>query len=294
MSGRDPFSTYRARLEALGFHPSRQLGQNFLLQPELHRAIADAGRIDAGDVVLEIGAGLGFLTRELAERARQVIAVEIDDRLVTILNEERPRWPHGERVQLLHADVLQRGRLAPVVGAALAAAGAPWRVVANLPYAVTGPVLVALCVEVDPLPAGGSILIQAEAAERFTAAPATATWGSLSALVQACFTLRVARKVGAEVFRPRPNVDSAILELTRRPAGGLTSAPAAERRRFAAFVRALFSGRRKKARHSIDAALQAAGLAAASPVEHPLLASRPAELRVDDLLELWQSVRQQS
>lgn len=292
MTARDPFSTYRERLEALGFRPSRQLGQNFLLQPELHRAIIDAAGLLPDEAALEIGAGLGFLTRELAPRARQVVAVEIDARLLQILQEDRPIWTCGERVQFVATDVLRRGHLAPEVHTALAAVGAPWRLVANLPYSVTGPVLAALCTEVDPLPVGGAVLVQAEAAARFAAAPGSAEWGSLSALVQACFTVKVERKVGSEVFRPRPNVDSAILALRRRQQGGLLDEPAKQRQGFAVFVRTLFTGRRKKARHTVAAAASAAGLPERA-LDHPLLAERPADLDVDALLALWRAVSMQ-
>ncbi|MBI5853279.1 MAG: hypothetical protein HZB39_19905, partial [Planctomycetes bacterium] len=90
---RDPFAAYRARLDALGFKPSRRLGQNFLLEPSLHRVIADAAGLLEGDVALEIGAGLGFLTRELAARAAHVVTVEVDPRLARILRED---FPAGE------------------------------------------------------------------------------------------------------------------------------------------------------------------------------------------------------
>ena len=105
--GRSPFGRYRDLLRARGFRPSRRLGQNFLLDPSLHRALADAAAVEAGDLVLEIGAGLGFLTRELARRRARVVAVEVDPRLHGILAEELPAFPDaGRGVRLCLGDAL--------------------------------------------------------------------------------------------------------------------------------------------------------------------------------------------
>ncbi len=296
MTERDPFSLYRERLAAVGFRPSRRLGQNFLLQPELHRLIADAAEVTRDDIVLEIGAGLGFLTRELAPRAHRVIAVEIDHRLFELLAEELPRLPDGDRVHLVRSDILGGGgRLATAVCDALAQAGAEraLRVVANLPYAITGPVLATLCTG-QTLPASMAILIQREVAERLACKPGAAAWGGLSGVLQACYRVRVVRQVGREVFRPRPNVDSAVVALTRR-ADGLATHDTAARTSFAAFVRALFGARRKKIRHRIEAATLAAGLpTAASAVSTAVLDARPGELDVTALIELWQSLAARS
>jgi len=293
MSPRDPFAAWRERLDALGFRPRRQLGQNFLLQPELHRVIADAGEIGPDDVVLEIGAGLGFLTSEVARRAARVVAVEIDPRLFALLEEHRAQFDPDGRVRLVRGDALERGALAPGVRAALAEAdgGRALRVVANLPYAITGPTFAALCTG-DPLPAGIAVLVQKEAAERLAAEPNTPEWGSLSALVQACYRVRIVRRVGREVFRPRPNVDSAVIAARRR-ADGMAVEPASERASFAAFLRALFSARRKKLRHRWEAAAAAAG-GAGAPDDPAVLEVRPGELSADRLVALWRQARRTS
>jgi 16S rRNA (adenine1518-N6/adenine1519-N6)-dimethyltransferase len=285
---RDSFAAYRARLAAMGFRPSKALGQNFLLQPELHRLIADAAGLTEHDVVLEIGAGLGFLTGELAARAHRVIAVEIDDRLCRILAQEQEKWRGGERVRLVHTDVLgTAGRLAPAVLEALAAANRrPLRVVANVPYAITGPLLAALCTG-PTLALTMALLIPRDVADRLAAQPGQPAWGSLSVLVQACYRLRIVRTVGREVFRPRPNIDSAIVALTKLETG-LALASGSDRASFAAFVRALFGGRRKKARHSFLAAARAAGVKTPPAAAHALLEQRPAALGVADLIALWQ------
>lgn len=301
MSARDPFATYRTRMEALGFQPSRRLGQNFLLAPELHRLIADTGQVGPGDIALEVGAGLGFLTRELAARAAVVVAVEIDPRLCQLLREDLSRVPHGEKVVLVPGDVLAaKSALAPAVADAIAQArashpGAALRVVANLPYAITGPALAALICDLEPMPATMAILIQAEVGERLCAEPGTAAYGSLSVLVQARYRPRQVRRVGSEVFRPRPNVDSVIVALEPGPASGPDARAPGERRGFANFVRALFSGRRKKVRHTFPLACAAAGLSAASgaargeagPAPAPWSEMRPAEMSAAAFAELW-------
>lgn len=305
MSERDPFATYRTRMEAVGFQPSRRLGQNFLLAPELHRLIADTGQVGPADIALEIGAGLGFLTRELAARAAVVVAVEIDPRLCQLLREDLSRLSHGEKVVLVPGDVLAaKSALSPAVRDAIAEArashpGAALRVVANLPYAVTGPVLAALICDLEPMPATMAILIQAEVGERLCAAPGTAAYGSLSVLVQARYRPRQVRRVGSEVFRPRPNVDSVIVSLEAGPASERDARAPDERRAFANFVRALFSGRRKKVRHTFPLACAAAGISAgpgatrsdAGPAPEPWSEMRPAEMSAAAFAELWVATR---
>lgn len=290
MTDRDPFASYRERLAALGFAPRRRLGQNFLLQPELHRVIAETAQVGAADLALEIGAGLGFLTRELARRASHVVAVEVDPRLCTILREDLASLPERDRVELVEADALGPGTtLAPSVLRALDRhLDPPLKVAANLPYVVAGPLLAALCTT-SRLPAAMALLLQRELAERLAAEPATPEYGSLSVLVQASYRVRVVRRVGPDVFRPRPLVESAVVELAGRGPPG-PGWGAAERVSFGAFVRALFSARRKKARHGLEAAVRAAG--GALPATVPFwvqghLDRRPGELEVAVLLDLW-------
>lgn len=295
MTDRDPFAAYRERLALLGFRPSRRLGQNFLLEPELHRVMADAAAVGADDVVLEIGAGLGFLTRELAGRARRVVAVEIDHRLCEVLREDLVAMPGGDRVELVQADVLGRhGELGDAVLQVIAAAGAQLKVVANLPYAVTGPVLATLCTA-PALPARMAVLVQLEVATRLCAAPRTSEYGSLTALVQACFAVRLARRVGREVFRPRPNVDSGIVEMVRARDCLAAAWSCAERRSFAAFVRGLFSARRKMVRHGLARAAAAAGIPPPDPGAwsglEAALSARPGDLDPPMLAALWRAAQ---
>ncbi|MGE0144092.1 MAG: 16S rRNA (adenine(1518)-N(6)/adenine(1519)-N(6))-dimethyltransferase RsmA [Planctomycetota bacterium] len=255
MSGadRDSFAEYRDRLEAMGFRPKRRFGQNFLLDPSLHAVIASAANIGGEDRAIEIGGGLGFLTRELAVRAAEVLVAEIDPLLARVLRED---FADRRNVQVVEGDALgSDDRLGPSLEVALEEAERRCSrrtvVAANLPYATSGPLLAALAVRrASPPIAGMGLLVQLEFARRLVAAPRSEDYGGLTVLAQAYFEVRLLRTVGREVFRPRPNVDSAIVELRSRPIGG--SAAAAHRPEFARFVRQLFTGRRKVLRHALD------------------------------------------
>lgn len=289
MAERDAFSVFRARLDALGFHPSSALGQNFLLDPSLHRWIAERAAPGAADTVVEIGVGLGFLTRELAARAGRVVAVEIDGRLFALARADLADLGNLEWV---HGDALAGpGRsLHPAIAAAApAAAGGELLVVANLPYAVSGPLLAEL-MALPHLPKRCVLLVQKELAQRVAAPCGAADYGGLSASVQALFTARSLRDVPPQVFRPRPKVTSAILELSRRDDAPLVGASAVDRRGFAAFVRQLFQQRRKALRTTLPAAAAAVGCAPpALPAE--VLAARAEAIAPDTLVQWWQRMQ---
>ncbi len=290
---RESFAAYRARLDAVGFRPSKRFGQNFLLEPTLHRAVADAAGLACGDVALEIGAGLGFLTRTLASRAVHVVAVEIDARLARILREDL--GAPDSRIELIECDALAKDdRLALPVEAALVRAreaypGARLVVASNLPYAVAGPLLVALAVRgaADAV-AGIGALVQLELAERFAARPGTSEYGSLPALLQALYQVRIDRRVGREVFRPRPNVDSAIVSFRARVdrAPSLAGGPA--RAAFARFVRELFAARRKTLRHALDRL--APGWATHGAVATGFGSRRAEQLDPNELVALFETL----
>ena len=290
MSGeRDPFAHYLARMEALGFRPSSVLGQNFLLDPTLHRWLAERAAPTAASTVLEIGVGLGFLTRELAARAGRVVAVEIDDRLLQIAQQE---LADCRNVQWVAGDALggPGGSLLPAIPAALAAAGAgELLVVANLPYSVSGPLLAEL-MALDPLPARAVLLVQKEMAQRVAAPCGHDDYGGLSALVQAAFTARSLRDVSPQVFRPRPKVTSSVLLLERRASGGVTDSDGAGRREFARFVRQLFQQRRKVLRTTLPRAAEAIG-ALPPELSAERLAGRAEQVDPDTLVAWWRGCR---
>jgi 16S rRNA (adenine1518-N6/adenine1519-N6)-dimethyltransferase len=288
--GRAAFARYRDLMAAHGFRPSRRFGQNFLLEPALHRAIADAVEVGPEDLVVEVGPGLGFLTRELARRAGRVVAVEIDPRLARILEGEIRTMPGGDRVELLVRDVLGKGSvIAPEVEAAVTRAreAVPGRllVVANLPYAVTGPFLAALVQAGFGAADAMSLLVQWEFAERVAAGEGEAAHGGPSALLQAGYEVDVVRRVGREVFRPRPQVDSAIVRLRARTGTPFQAWSPEERSRFARFVRAVFAARRKTLRHGLERAEKELGVR--FEVDAGLARRRAEELGADALVELF-------
>lgn len=285
MAERDAFSAFRARMDAVGFRPSSALGQNFLLDPSLHRLIADLAAPTAADTVVEIGVGLGFLTRELAPRAARVVAVEIDARLFALAQEDLAALPN---IVWVHGDALGgEGRsLHPAIaGASPATAGGDVLVVANLPYSVSGPLLAELAL-LPRLPARCVLLVQKELALRVAAPCGNADYGSLGALVQTVFTAQCVRDVPPQVFRPRPRVTSAILVLAARADGALAAADAAARRTFAVFVRQLFQQRRKVLRTTLPAAAAAIGR---TPPALPdaELAQRAEAIDPDTLVKWW-------
>jgi 16S rRNA (adenine1518-N6/adenine1519-N6)-dimethyltransferase len=266
---RGPFSEYRALLEAVGFHPSRRLGQNFLLDENVVQAIVREAGVTAGELVLEIGAGIGFLTRALLDAGARVVAVEIDRRLHGIVAEELGAHPS---LTLVRADVLAgKHQLAPEVACELPQGG-EWRVVSNLPYQVSGPVLAVLEALPNP-PCSMTVLVQREVAERIVAAAGSEAWGALSARLQAAYGARILRHVPPQLFWPRPKVDSSVVHLEVR-----RDAPTrAERAALGSLLRSLFPRRRQVLRRVVgdlagdrqlaEAALLAAGLDPALRVE---------------------------
>jgi 16S rRNA (adenine1518-N6/adenine1519-N6)-dimethyltransferase len=288
-AARDPFARYRERLRALGFRPSSARGQNFLLDPSLHRAIADAAAPCGRDLVLEVGVGLGFLTRELGARAGAVLGVEIDSRLLAVAAQELAALPN---VRLLHADALGGpGRslhpdLVRALAAALPRAGA-FLVVANLPYSVSGPLLCEL-VGLDRPPDRMVVLVQRELGDRIAAPVGARQASGLAALVQSAYAVRRLRAVAPEVFRPRPKVASVLLQLERLEHAALPAGD--ERRRFARFVRAVFQQRRKLLRTTLPAAAAACGHRLEGDPEPDWGRRRAEELDLPALVALFRRV----
>jgi len=287
VTGRDPFAAFRARMDGLGFRPSSVLGQNFLLDPSLHRWLAAAAGAGQGDTLVEIGAGLGFLTRELAAVAGAVFAVEIDARLLQLAQADLAGQAN---ITWLHADALGgRGRtLHPELAAAMAAElrpGGRLLVVANLPYSVSGPLLAELAAA-PRLPARCVLLVQKEMAQRVAARCGSPDYGGLSAGLQALFEARSLRDVPPQVFRPRPKVTSAVLELTARTDGPLVGASAGDRASFLQFVRHVFMQRRKTLRTTLLPAVAAIG-GRMPPLDAAALAQRAEQVPPDTLVDWW-------
>lgn len=283
---RAPFRDYRERLAALGFRPSSARGQNFLLDATLHRWIAEQAGPGSADTVVEVGVGLGFLTRELAARAARVVAVEIDPRLLAVARADLAdcgniEWVEGDALGGPGATLL------PAIGAAGRAAGGRLLVVANLPYSVSGPVLAELA-QLDSLADRIVVLVQRELARRLAAAPGTPDYAGLGVLLQSVYHVRSLRDVSPQVFRPRPKVWSTIVALDLRADRPEALRDGAARRTYARFVRALFAQRRKVLRTTYPAAAAAVGAAPAAPPAE-LAALRAEALSPAAVLALWQS-----
>ena len=203
-------SVTRAILERHGFTFKKSFGQNFLTDTNILQKIVDTAEIDKKVNVIEIGPGIGALTEFLAESAAEVMAFEIDDRLVPILADTLRDF---DNVTVVNQDILKVD-LAQYI-AEFKNPGLPIKVVANLPYYITTPILMHLIESGIPF-SEFVVMMQREVADRISAQPNTKAYGSLSIAVQYYMTAKVAFIVPRTVFVPAPNVDSAILKMVRR------------------------------------------------------------------------------
>jgi 16S rRNA (adenine1518-N6/adenine1519-N6)-dimethyltransferase len=227
-----------ALLSSHGLTPSRALGQNFVVDPNTVRRVARLAAVGPGDLVLEIGAGLGSLTLALAETGAQVEALEVDRYLLEPLR--RIVEPHGVRVH--HADALSAD-YESILGGRVAV------VVANLPYNVATPVVLHL-LEGVPLVRRMLVMVQRETAERLAAVAGDDAYGAVSLRVQYFADARVVGRVPATVFLPRPRVESALVEVVRRESVRVDPDLVSEAALFDV-VRTAFAHRRKMLRRSL-------------------------------------------
>ena len=203
-------SVTRAILDRHGFTFKKSFGQNFLTDTNILQKIVDTAEIDKKVNVIEIGPGIGALTEFLAESAAEVMAFEIDDRLVPILADTLRDF---DNVTVVNQDILKVD-LAQYI-AEFKNPDLPIKVVANLPYYITTPILMHLIESGIPF-SEFVVMMQREVADRISAQPNTKSYGSLSIAVQYYMTAKVAFIVPRTVFVPAPNVDSAILKMVRR------------------------------------------------------------------------------
>lgn len=242
----------RQLLQDFDIRPSRALGQNFVADPNTVRRIAAIAEVGPGHKVVEIGAGLGSLTLALAETGAEVLAVEVDRRLMTVLRAQVE--PFG--VTVVHGDALTLD-LSGLLGAG------PWSLVANLPYNVAVP-LVAGVLENVAVVRELLVMVQREVGERLAAGPGQRTYGAVSVKVAYHAEARVVSKVPASVFVPRPRVESVLVRILRRPQVAVDPDVVSAERLFTV-VRAGFAQRRKMLRRALvgvvaDAAFAAAGI----------------------------------
>ena len=205
------YSVTKAVLERHGFTFKKSFGQNFLTDTNILQKIVDTAEIDDQINVIEIGPGIGALTEFLAERAAEVMAFEIDHRLVPILVDTLRDF---DNVTVVNEDILKVDLAQHIQN--FKNPDLPIKVVANLPYYITTPILMHLIESGIPF-SEFVVMMQKEVADRISAQPNTKAYGSLSIAVQYYMTAKVAFIVPRTVFVPAPNVDSAILKMVRRP-----------------------------------------------------------------------------
>ncbi|RBP87278.1 16S rRNA (adenine1518-N6/adenine1519-N6)-dimethyltransferase [Cytobacillus firmus] len=200
----------RAILDKYGFSFKKSLGQNFLIDTNILRRIVDHADLSEESGAIEIGPGIGALTEQLARRSKKVLAFEIDQRLLPILEETLSPYPH---VSIINEDVLKADVKTAIEQEFEGVDDI--MVVANLPYYVTTPIIMKLLE--DKLPIRGIVcMLQKEVADRISARPGTKEYGSLSIAVQYYTEAETAMIVPKTVFVPQPNVDSAVIKLTKR------------------------------------------------------------------------------
>jgi 16S rRNA (adenine1518-N6/adenine1519-N6)-dimethyltransferase len=221
----EPRQASLRRLRAFGIRPNRELGQNFLIDDNILRVIGAAAELDAGDVVLEVGGGLGVVSEFLAPQVAHVHVVEVDRSLEAPLRDALDAFENAT-LHLGDAVRLDFATLEPT----------PNKVVANLPYGVAATVLLKSVAEL-PHAELWVAMVQREVADRLAAAPGGKSYGATSVLAQLAADVRFLRKVPRTVFHPEPNVESALVVLRRR-----AEAPPPE---LVALVHAAFAHRRK-------------------------------------------------
>ncbi|MGP6388648.1 16S rRNA (adenine(1518)-N(6)/adenine(1519)-N(6))-dimethyltransferase RsmA [Streptococcus dysgalactiae] len=204
------YSVTKVVLDRHGFTFKKSFGQNFLTDTNILQKIVDTAEIDQNVNVIEIGPGIGALTEFLAENAAEVMAFEIDDRLVPILADTLRDF---DNVQVVNQDILKVDLQTQIKQ--FKNPDLPIKVVANLPYYITTPILMHLIEGKIPFQEF-VVMMQREVADRISAEPNTKAYGSLSIAVQYYMTAKVAFIVPRTVFVPAPNVDSAILKMVRR------------------------------------------------------------------------------
>lgn len=266
-------------LAAAQSRPRHRFGQNFMIDQNLVRIVAEAGQLKPGELVIEVGPGTGTLTEELLSSGAHVLAVEIDRDLAAVL---RRRLGDAPQFRLIEGDALA-GKHA--LNSELVAAIAQWRqadgaavkLVANLPYNIASPLVVELLI------AGVELLaftVQKEVADRLNAAPGSDAYGPLTVMVQLLAKVQVLRTLPAQAFWPAPKIQSALVRLVRDDRLGPSAGA------FGGFVHRLFASRRKTLRKALaTAGCDAEAMLAATGLDGQL---RPEVLTPTDVWRLFQ------
>jgi len=268
----------RSTLRQFDIKPKKSLGQNFLFDPAILDRIVQAGEVGPTDTVLEIGPGAGSLTRALAQAAARVVAVELDNRLLPVLQHTTGDLPN---VTLIHGDILQL----PTSNLQLPTSNFQFKVVANIPYYITAPILRHL-LESPVRPSLIVLTVQREVAERICAAPPQMS--VLAVNVQFYGAPKIVGHIPASAFYPKPDVDSSIVRIDLFDHPALSEKDADQ---FFEIVKAGFSQKRKQIRNSLASGLriksseadQRLGKAGIEPTR------RAETLTMEEWLRLWRA-----
>ena len=263
-------SDLKDMMEKHDLRPSKSLGQNFVVDPNTILKIIRAANIEKGEQILEIGPGLGSLTSQLSATSK-VVAIELDRYLVPALEEVLDHFGKRENVEIVQEDAMKidwQEFFTQRQGV--------WKMVANLPYNIATPLLVTL-LENAPEIQAIYVMVQLEVGERFAASPRSKAYGIPSVKAQYWAETKVLGKVSPNVFLPVPKVDSAILQIIRKP-----SPPEVNYVNFSRLIQTAFQHRRKMIRKSLNTLVPLANfsIAAVSPQ------ARPEELSVTDWVKL--------
>ncbi len=282
----------RAIMEKYGIRTKKSFGQNFLTDLNVLKNIVEAADITANDNVIEIGPGIGALTEQLAQAAEEVLALEIDQDLIPVLKEVLSPY---DNVKVINQDVLQ-ANLPELIKKEFKDPSRPIKVVANLPYYITSPILMNLLA--SPVEwATICVMMQKEVAQRLTAKPGTKQYGALTLAIEYQMQAKIAFDVSRKVFVPSPNVDSAIVVLTPRT-NPLPVQPFDKQKLFG-FIRGCFAHRRKSLWNNLqsvigkDPAVKEKMTAVLTQLDiSPQI--RPEKLTLEQFIELANALHQQN
>ena len=263
-------SDLKDMMEKHDLRPSKSLGQNFVVDPNTILKIIRAANIEKGEQILEIGPGLGSLTSQLSATSK-VVAIELDRYLVPALEEVLDHFGKRENVEIVQEDAMKidwQEFFAQRQGV--------WKMVANLPYNIATPLLVTL-LENAPEIQAIYVMVQLEVGERFAASPKSKAYGIPSVKAQYWAETKVLGKVSPNVFLPVPKVDSAILQIIRKP-----SPSEVNYANFSRLIQTAFQHRRKMIRKSLNTLVPLANFSIAEVSPQ----ARPEELSVTDWVKL--------
>ena len=263
-------SVIRDVLSRHGFSFSKGLGQNFLINPTVCPRMAEMGNAKPGWGIIEIGAGVGVLTAELARRADKVVCIEIDSRLLPVLDETLAEF---DNIKIVNEDVLKVD-LHKLIEQEFA--GMPVAVCANLPYYITSPIIMNLLEAHLPI-ASLTVMVQKEAAARLCAEPGSREVGAVSIAVRYYSDPKILFQVSRGAFLPAPDVDSTVIRLDVRDRPPVE---VGSEEQFFKVVRAAFSQRRKTLPNTLSAGL---GIPKAQAIEMLEKAGIPTNLRAEQL-----------